>query len=439
MLGTLQKGYPTMFSTSLTLESPRRPKCAGHLTDDRANVEYLSAIRHVASRPVPRWYRASGAVRLFLLVSAAYACFGLNLFAQTGDSQRSAEPNMAWTTTRDSKSDNSIPTRVPTRIIESHSQNGNQTLDKRSVQIRNSDGHFEPYQEIEKETLQVDATTVRTTIQTFGRDVNGGRTLVQVTEEERHSLPSGDSHLVRITSDPDVNGRLQPVQREVVETKRVGRDTEETNTAVMLPSPNGGLAPAFKTHEVRKEGANQTMESEKTTLLPDVNGNWQVSEIRTDVTRREANHRIREERISRLDAEGKLGEVSRVVSEESDSAAGDKRNVVKTYSVDVPGTTRDGSLHLVERATTAQRTSTSGERVTEQTAEQINPGNPGAGLRVSILVDDALISGPLGEQSTLTIRARDSNENLGVVDVDTTKSDRVVTIQVQPTPSATSR
>ena len=372
-------------------------------------------------------------------MTAAYTCFALNLFAQTSDSRMPAEPNKTSTAITDSKSDNSTPTRVPTRIIESHSQNGNQTLDKRSVQIRNSDGHFEPYQEIEKETLQVDATTVRTTIRTFGRDVNGRRALVQVTEEERHGLPGGDSYVVRITSNPDVNGRLQPVQREVAETKVVGKNTGETNTTVMLPSPNGGLAPAFRTHEVRKEGANHTVESEQTTLLSDVNGNWQVSEIRKDVTRQEMNHRIREERVSRLDAEGKLGEVSRVVSEESESAVGDKRNLVETYSVDVPGATRDGSLHLVERATTAQRTSTSDERVTEETVEQTNPGDPGAGLRVSILVNDTSIPGPSGEQSTLTIRARDSNGNLGVVDVDTTKSDEVVTIQLQPTQPPTSR
>jgi len=372
-------------------------------------------------------------------VTAAYTCFALNLFAQTSDFRMPAEPNKTSTAITDSKRDNSTPTRVPTRIIESHSQNGNQTLDKRSVQIRNSDGHFEPYQEIEKETLQVDATTVRTSIRTFGRDVNGRIALVQVTEEARHSLPGGDSYVVRSTSNPDVNGRLQPVQREVAETKVVGKNTRETNTTVMLPSPNGGLAPAFTTHEVRKEGANHTVESEQTTLLSDINGNWQVSEIRKDVTRQEMNHRIREERVSRLDAEGKLGEVSRVVSEESESAVGDKRNLVETYSVDVPGATRDGSLHLVERATTAQRTSTSDERVTEETVEQTNPGDPGAGLRVSILVNDTSIPRPSEEQSTLTIRARDSNGNLGVVDVDTTKSDEVVTIQLQPTPSPTSR
>jgi hypothetical protein len=267
---------------------------------------------------------------------------------------------------------------------------------------------------------------------------DGARTLVQVTEEDRHILPDGDSHVVRITSNPDLNGSLQPVQREILQTKRVGTDTEETNSTVLLLSANG-LAPALKTHEVRKEGANHTVESEKTTWLPDVNGNWQVSEIRKNVTKQEANHRIREERLFRLDAEGKLEEVSRVVSDESESGARDKHNVLETYSVDVPGTTRDGSLHVVERATTSQRTSASGERITEQRVEQTNPGDPGAGLRVSTLVNETMIPGPSGEQSTITIRARDSNGNLGVVEVDTTKSDKVHTIQIQPTPSATSR
>src|ERR1700756_39998 len=143
--------------------------------------------------------RASGAVRRGLpLAISAYLCFGLALFAQTSDLRTVEEPNQSWTATTDSKSNN----LRPTRIIESHSQNGNRILDNRSVQIRGSDGHFEPYQDIETETLQLDATLVRITTRTFGRDVNGGKALMQVTEEERHTLPDGDSNAVRITSNP---------------------------------------------------------------------------------------------------------------------------------------------------------------------------------------------------------------------------------------------
>ena len=369
-----------------------------------------------------------------LIVIGAY-CLCPSAFAQTSDSRTAEQPAKSWTATTDLKSDDLIPERIPVRIIESHSRNGNRTLDKRSVEIRGTDGHFEPYQDIERETLTVDASTVRTTMRTFARDVNGMKALVQVTEEEKHILPGDDSNIVRVTYNPDVNGRLQPVQREIVETKKIGKDLEETNTTVMLPSINGGLAPAFKTHELRKRAANDTVETEKTTWLPDVNGKWQLSEMRHNIATQGAKDRSIEERVSRPDAEGKLGQISRVVSQETESTSGEKRSVVETYSIDVPGTTRDGSLHLVERKTSTESSSSTGERATEQKVEQINPGDPGSGLRVSVLVDGKIVPEPSGEQSTVTIRARDSNGSFGIVSVDMTKADRIPTVQIQQTPA----
>jgi hypothetical protein len=333
------------------------------------------------------------------------------------------------------KSDDLGPQRIPVRIIESHSQNGNRTMDMRSVEIRGTDGHLEPYQDIESETLTVDASTVRTTMRTFAQDANGRKTLVQVTEEEKHILPGDDSNIVRVTYNPDVNGRLQPVQREIVETKKIGKDLEEANTTVMLPSANGGLAAAFKTHELRKRAANDTVETEKTIWLPDGNGKWQLSEIRQNITKQEAKDRKIEERVSRPDAEGKLDQISRVVRQESESTSGEKRSVVETYSIDAPGTTRDGSLHLVERRTSTGSSSSTGERATEQKVEQINPGDSGSGLRVSVLVDGKIVPEPSGEQFTVTIRAGDSNGGFGIVSVDTTKADRIPTVQIQQTPA----
>ena len=381
-------------------------------------------------------WRASSVVAfgcVLVMIGAYCAC--PSAFAQTSDSRTEEEPTKSWTATTDLKSDDLTPQRIPVRIIESHSQNGNRTLDKRSVEIRGTDGRVEPYQDIEKETLQVDATMVRTTARTFGKDANGRRALVQVTEEEKHILPGDDSDIVRVTYDPDVNGRLQPVQRDIVETKKIGKDLEETNTTVMLSSVNGGLAPAFKTHELRKQAANDTVETEKTTWLPDVNGNWRVNEVRQATARQEGTDLTTEERVSRLDFEGKLGEVSRVVSQESESTSGEKRSVVEAYSIDVPGATRDGRLHLVERKTSIESSSSTGERATEQKVEQTNPGDSRSGLRVTVLVDGRMVPGPSGEQSTVTIRARDSNGRLGTVSVDTTKSDRILPIQVQQAPA----
>jgi hypothetical protein len=231
--------------------------------------------------------RASGVVALScVLVVIGASCLCPSVFAQTSDSRTAEEPTKSWTATTDLKSDGLLPQRIPVRIIESHSQDDNRTLDKRSVEIRGTDGHFEPYQDVERETLQVDATTVRTTTRTFGQNANGMKALVQVTEEEKHILPGGDSNVTRVTSNPDVNGRPQPVQRETVETKKIGKGLEEANTTVMLPSANGGLAPAFKTHELRKRAANDAVEIEKTTWLPDGNGKWQLSEIRQILRRK---------------------------------------------------------------------------------------------------------------------------------------------------------
>jgi hypothetical protein len=84
--------------------------------------------------------------------------------------------------------------------------------------------------------------------------------------------------------------------------------------------------------------------------------------------------------------------------------------------------------HLVERASTSSRINASGGQTTEQKVEQLNPG---AGLRVSILVNDKMVPAPSGEQSTVTIGARDSNGSFGVVSVDTTKSDKVPLIQIE--------
>ncbi|MGA8765130.1 MAG: hypothetical protein WB562_19850 [Candidatus Sulfotelmatobacter sp.] len=369
---------------------------------------------------------------VFLLAIGVLLCFSLPVSAQTSDSQ-TQDANKSWTDTSESHSGDANPTRT----VQSHTQNGNRTQDNQSVQRRGPDGRFEPYQDIEKSTVQVDASTVRTITRTFGRDSNGRKTLVQVTEEEQHTRPGGDSYVVRATSNPDANGNLQLVQREIAETKKVGKDVEETKNTVMLPNGNGGLAPAMMTEERRKQGANEAVESQKTTLLPDVNGNWQVSEVRHATTRQDGKNRSTEERVSRPDADGKLGEVSRKVSKDSDTS-GEKRSTVETYSVDVPGAVRDGSLHVVERATTSQSTNSAGQQKTQRQVEQPDPGNPGAGLRVTIVTTDTVRPGLSGAQATQTIQMLDANGSLGVVSVDTTKSDNNHAVQVQIAPAAPS-
>src|ERR1700679_3308800 len=135
----------------------------------------------------PRISCVAPLIRSLLPAVGIFFCFSLALSAQTAGSDNS------WTATSESQSDNANPRRN----IASHTQSGNRTVDKQSIQRRDSDGQFEAYQDIEKETVQVDATTVRTTTRAFDRDANGVKTLLQVIEEEKHSLPGGDSNTVR--------------------------------------------------------------------------------------------------------------------------------------------------------------------------------------------------------------------------------------------------
>jgi hypothetical protein len=123
------------------------------------------------------------------------------------------------------------------------------------------------------------------------------------------------------------------------------------------------------------------------------------------------------------------------VSTESESASGEKRNTVETYSLDVPGSARDGNLHLVERSTTSQRTNSTGQQTTEQQVEQPNLGDPGSGLQVITLTTDTVRPSSAGAQATRTIQVRDANGSFGVASVDTARSDNIYAIQVQIAPS----
>jgi len=136
----------------------------------------------------------------------------------------------------------------------------------------------------------------------------------------------------------------------------------------MLPNMNGDLAPAFKTHELRKRRADGTTESQKTTLVPDGAGKWQLSGMRQITDSQEGENRSAEEHVFRRNPEGKLSEVTRVVSHEPSGTSGENRTMVENYSIDVPGSSRDGHLHLVERVRTFRQTNASGGQTTPERA-----------------------------------------------------------------------
>jgi hypothetical protein len=381
-----------------------------------------AAVGHRRSLEYPRPSRVSALIPSSLLAIGIYFCCNSALWAQASDSQN----------------DNVNSTRT----VESHSESDSRASDELSVQHRGPDGHFQPYQDIEKVTVQVDATTVRTTTRVFDRNADGAKILVETTEEEKRTSPSGESNVVRTTSDPDVNGNLQLVRRQIEETKQTSANVEETKTTVMLPGADGGLIPAAQVQERRERGANDLVQTQKTTLLPDGNGNWQVGEIRLTTTTQEGANRSTQQSVSLPDSEGRLHESSRTLANETVSASGEKDKTMETYSIDVPGAVADGSLHLVERVITTQYTSSTGQQTTAQQVEQSDPGDPRSGLRVTILTNDTVQPGSSGAQATRIVQALGANGtygSMGVISVDMAKSDNIHAIQVQIAPSEKSK
>jgi hypothetical protein len=306
-------------------------------------------------------------------------------------------------------------------------------LDTQAIERRGFDGRFEPYVSVEKETVQVDPNTVRTVTRTYDQDTTGAKTLRLVTEEETNSRPDGSSHVVRSTSNADANGGLELVQREIEDTKKIGENVEETQKTVLQPSVNGGMAPTKKVQERKTRDANDTVNTETTTMVPNGAGNWQVREVR-QTTEQGGKDTSKEEKVSRPDAEGNMREVSRTVTRQAESTPGDNHRTVATYSVDVPGVTRDGELHLVERATTVEQVSPSGQ-TTEKSVETLRPGDPTSGLQVTVEGMGTLRPDSNGLLGTQTIQMRDANDNFVIVSVDISKSTDTHILHVQMPPS----
>ena len=101
--------------------------------------------------------------------------------AQTQNGSDAASSDSNWTaTTREQ-----LPGNLnPSRTSETHTASGARTVDNQSIETMGLYGRYAPYLDLQKETVKVDANTVRTVERAFGRDSEGRKSLVQVTEEE---------------------------------------------------------------------------------------------------------------------------------------------------------------------------------------------------------------------------------------------------------------
>jgi hypothetical protein len=324
----------------------------------------------------------------------------------------------------------------PTRTSETHTESGGRTVDNLHTESMGTDGHYEPYLDVQKETVKVDASTIRTVERTFGRDSEGRKTLVQVTEEEKRTLPGGEVKVVRTTSDPDANGVLQTVQQELQDTRQINSNVQETKNTILTASPNGGLTPSVQTIERETKTGDHDVAFHKSTSLPDSNGNWQLSEVREGTVKGDGKVQIKDESVLRPGSDGNLSVVERTVSKQSENTAGEKRETVETYSTNLPGTPIDGSLRLNQQVTTVHLKGQDGTQSTATQVEQRNPAQPSDSLRVTQEAIDIVRAGTAGTtRETQTLRSLDSSGDLGVVSIDTRKQDNSPAVHVDIAPA----
>ena len=362
----------------------------------------------------------------FTVATLLFSTFIPSLGAQTSDAQ--ASESHSWTKTTESHTANMNPTRT----TESHQKSANGTVDHQTVERLGAEGHYEPYYDIEKESVQVNDTTTRTIERTFARDASGQKILTRVTEEEKQSLPAGGEKVVRTTSNADLDGHLQVAQREMTDTKKISPEVQEKNTTVFLSDGQGGMVASMQIEQREKRSADHTIEVQTSTLLPDGSGNWQVHERKDSTTREDGKERTTEEQVVRQGPDGKLAPVSRTLGKESETAV-EQKNTSETYSPDVSGSA-DGNLHLSQRVTVVKRAGSDGAQATENRLEQLNPVDPGAGLQVTTKTVDIVQPSTSGTRETRTIEARDVSGSFTVVSFDTQKSDNVHAIDVDIAP-----
>lgn len=287
---------------------------------------------------------------------------------------------------------------VPTRIRETHQEVNGRVIDTRTVEKLSVNGGYEPYDEIETESIQIDKSTVRVIQRRFGRNPDGSRTLITISEEQRSSTPDGRQKAVRTVSAPDLNGSFSVTQRVVSETVRSSPDTQQTTTTVMLPDVNGGFTVGSQTQRIEQQDQSGNTYFRESTQVPTVNGGLMTGEVIDGSVQKTGDKSSkREERISRSDINGGMSVTQHTVTREWESAPGNRHQETQVFS-QAPGSSTGNPLQVTQKATTEVRSDPGGGKISQQQLQQLRPGLPDEGISTTQIVVD--ISRPAGSGAT---------------------------------------
>jgi hypothetical protein len=310
--------------------------------------------------------------------------------------------------------DSRNPTGVtnPTRVIVTRSQQDGRTVETRIVEGPSINGGSAPLLEIEQQTIQLSPNAETVVTRQYSPDGNGNRRLFQVTEEQRSTAAGGRQTVVSTTSNADVNGRLQDVQREVQET--VPTSDRQTTSTVRLQTVNG-LQPVQRSQQIeRRQG--DVAEQQTTVFVPGGNGNFVPLSRTESTTTKTASGQTKDERTYWDNGLGNMTVIQREVTTESKDAQ-ETHSITQTYSAFVPGASPDpGSLVLVQQVSSSRESAPDGSSQSKQQIQAIRLGDPGSGLQLVTSVTG--VSQPTGNGQTkgqVVVHSSDGNGAFKVV------------------------
>ena len=349
--------------------------------------------------------------------SFSVVCTGLSVvivFVALVHAETASPDDQSWTST----SQNITANANSFRTKETHTTSGDRTWDNAITEVVGPDGRYQLYVRVETETIHENPNLTRSITRTYNPSQGGGERLRQVTETKTRT----SDNVVRTEqtiSSSEYDGRPRVLERETTETTK-GPDSQKKQTTVYLPSISGDLSPTMKVNEQQTRKPNGDTEIKSETLLVDTNGRWQLYEVREQKVTGGDRNRTTSDRLYRRDFEGNISPVSEVITSEM-NAKGQSTSTREVYSVDVPGATRDNSLHPVESSTTV-RTTERDRVITEQQVLRHNAEEKGVDTLVA--TKDTVTRSSSGTEETIVVDARYPDGSPSVVSVETRKSDR---------------
>jgi hypothetical protein len=241
--------------------------------------------------------------------------------------------------------------------------------------------------------------------------------LTQLIEVQTRASDDG-SQSVKTVSNANLDGKFEVKEREISVTKK-SSGLQKTQTTVYLPSTASEFAPSMQINEQQRRSADGMIDTRKETLVPDFQGGWQTYEVREQTVKGVSDERITDERLWRRDFRGNVSPVSEVITNDT-NVDGRASSTTQTYSVDVPGSARDETLHPLQSSVTVQRTEA--ERIATDT-EIVQPDTVEKGSNTVVKTTDIVVKGSSGSEETITVTAQYPDGYPSVVSVKTRKTE----------------